>query len=594
MRIIAGEEPADEGVVGFARGLRLGYLPQEAARKAGVTVLARLLDGRAKLVSMGEELEHIAARMSESSPEEAAALSLRHAELSAEYRHRGGPELRGRAREILRGLGLGEEDEGRSLEALSGGMAMRVELGRLLLSAPDLLLLDEPTNHLDMASLDWLEDFLLSYRGACVVVSHDRYFLNRMVKSVAELSPRGLLVFSGNYDDYLVARDELMARLAEERDATRRQMAELQQFVDRFRAKASKARQAQSRVKQITKLKSELTKAELRAPPPRSTRRVKLDLDPPARSGDTVAELSKVSKRFGDKEIYREVDFVIRRKERVALVGENGAGKSTLLKILAGVLAHDGGERRLGHNVETYYFAQHQSEALCAERTVLEELRALLPLAEETRVRGILGAFLFSGEAVDKKVAVLSGGEKSRLVLAKMLARPANFLLLDEPTNHLDLPARDVVEGALAAFEGTICFISHDRYFIDRVATSVVEVAPGGRLTPYAGDYGYYLWKKQQEEGATTRAAATVAREERPSARASEREAKKATERELRRREKEANRIEAEIARVEARLAAVDHELCDLATCGRLEELTALTRERCELEESLPALYDAL
>jgi ATP-binding cassette subfamily F protein 3 len=360
---------------------------------------------------------------------------------------------------------------------------MRAALARLLLLRPTLLLLDEPTNHLDLESLAWLEGYLAAYEGAVVLVSHDRYFLNRLATSIAELSGSGFALYTGDYDDFLLERE---ARRALEEARARNQakrVAEIERFVERFRYKATKARQVQSRIKMLERMERIEVAPE--------SRQIRLAFPAPPRTGRRVATLRGIHKAYGDHVVYAGVDLEVERGDRIALVGINGAGKSTLLRILAGVLPFEGGERSLGAGVITHYYAQHQLDALDPRRTVLEELEVVAPEAGHTRLRTVLGAFLFSGDAVEKKVGVLSGGEKARVALAKMLAQPAALLCLDEPTNHLDLASRERVEEALEAFPGTIVFISHDRYFINRLATKVVEVA-GGRLTTYLGGYDDY------------------------------------------------------------------------------------------------------
>ena len=361
---------------------------------------------------------------------------------------------------------------------------MRAALARLLLLAPSLLLLDEPTNHLDLESLAWLEKFLTGYAGTVVVVSHDRYFLNRMVTSIAELSAGGLTVYQGDYDDYLVEREARHALLEAQARNQAKRIEEIERFIERFRYQATKARQVQSRIKMLARVE----RIEL----PSAARRIHFKFPEPPRTGRRVATLAGVHKAYGDNVVYAGIDVAVERGQRVALVGENGAGKSTLLKLLAGILPFERGERTLGAHVAVHYYAQHQLDALTPSNTVLEELIATAPGLPHTRLRAILGAFLFSGDAVDKKVAVLSGGEKARLALGKMLVRPAALLCLDEPTNHLDLASREVLEDALGAFPGTIVFISHDRYFINRIATEVTHVHQG-RLTHYLGGYDDYL-----------------------------------------------------------------------------------------------------
>jgi ATP-binding cassette subfamily F protein 3 len=412
------------------------------------------------------------------------SLTARYGELQHEFEARGGYRLESEAKVILGGLGFRPTDAHRPLGEFSGGWRMRAALARLLLLRPSLLLLDEPTNHLDLESMQWLEDFLRSYDGAVVVVAHDRYFLNRMVTSIAELSPSGLALYPGDYDDYLVER-EARQELAEARARNQaRQVAEIERFIERFRYQATKARQVQSRVKMLERMS--------RVTVERAARQVRFAFPPPPRTGRIVVTLSSVDKSYGETVVYRGLDLTIERGERVALVGANGAGKSTLLRILAGVLPFERGTRTLGSNVSVHYYAQHQIDTLDPVRTVFEQMEAVAPEAMRTRLRAILGAFLFSGDSVEKKVAVLSGGEKARVALARMLVRPAALLCLDEPTNHLDLASRVVLEDALAEFAGTQVFISHDRYFINRLATRVIEIR-SGRLTTDLGGYDDYL-----------------------------------------------------------------------------------------------------
>jgi ATP-binding cassette subfamily F protein 3 len=445
-------------------------------------VLAEALSGFDEVWELEAELERLAEAMAR--PDADSGLTDRYGEVQHRFEALGGYRLETEARTILSGLGFRPDELARPLAEFSGGWRMRAALARLLLLAPSLLLLDEPTNHLDLASLAWLEDFLASYAGTVVVVSHDRYFLNRMVTSIADLTPEGLVVYPGDYDDYLVEREARRELLEARARNQAKRIAEVERFIERFRYKATKARQVQSRIKMLDKVE----RIEL----PGARRQVHFAFPEPPRTGRRVATLSGIHKAYGDNVVYAGIDLAVERGERLALVGENGAGKSTLLKMLAGVLPFDRGERLLGSHVAVHYYAQHQLDALNPTRTVLEELEAAAPESTHTRLRTILGAFLFSGDSVEKKVAVLSGGEKARLALARMLVRPAALLCLDEPTNHLDLASREVLEAALAEFPGTIVFISHDRYFINRIATVVVEVA-GGTLGRYPGTYDDYL-----------------------------------------------------------------------------------------------------
>jgi ATP-binding cassette subfamily F protein 3 len=499
-RILAGLDEPDAGQVSRPRGVSVGYLPQEAAGSVTGSVLAEALSGFDEVWALEREMEDVA-RTLETAPSE--ALTERYGELQHRFEALGGYRLESQARAILSGLGFRAGEVTRPLTEFSGGWRMRAALARLLLLAPSLLLLDEPTNHLDLASLAWLEDFLTGYDGTVVVVSHDRYFLNRMVTSIADLTPEGLVVYPGDYDDFLVEREARRELLEARARNQAKRIAEVERFIERFRYKASKARQVQSRIKMLDKVE----RLEL----PGARRQVHFAFPEPPRTGRRVATLSGIHKAYGDNVVYAGVDLAVERGERVALVGDNGAGKSTLLKIMAGGLPFDRGERTLGAHVAVHYYAQHQLDALDPARTVLEELEAVAPEATHTRLRTILGAFLFSGDSVDKKVAVLSGGEKARLALARMLVRPAALLCLDEPTNHLDLASREVLESALAGFPGTIVFISHDRYFINRIATMVVEVAHG-TLTRYAGSYDDYL-EARARGGAPSPPGPAVARE---------------------------------------------------------------------------------
>ena len=482
-RILAALEEPDEGRVSQVRGATVGYLPQEVAVSGDRSVLGEALSGYDEVWQLEREMEDVAAALA-AAPPDADALTARYGDLQHRFEARGGYRLETEAKTILGGLGFRPDELARSLVEFSGGWRMRAALARLLLLRPSLLLLDEPTNHLDLESLGWLESFLADYDGTVVVVSHDRYFLNRMVTSIADLGAGGLTVYPGDYDDFLVERDARRELLEAQARNQAKRIAEIERFIERFRYKATKARQVQSRVKMLARIE--------RIDLDREARHIRLAFSHPPRTGRRVASLRGVAKAYGDVVVYRGVDFEVERGEKVALVGVNGAGKSTLLKLLAGTLAFDAGERTLGTHVAVHYYAQHQLDALDPARTALEELEAVAPDLGNTRLRTILGAFLFSGDAVEKRISVLSGGEKARVALAKMLVRPAALLCLDEPTNHLDLASREILEQALGAFPGTIVFISHDRYFINRIATRIVHVERG-TLTSYLGSYDDYL-----------------------------------------------------------------------------------------------------
>ncbi|HET9490801.1 MAG TPA: ABC-F family ATP-binding cassette domain-containing protein [Methylomirabilota bacterium] len=574
-RILAGLEDPDAGRVSRARDATVGYLPQEVGGTTGGSVLGVALSGFEEVWQLERDMEAVAAALAAAPGE---ALTARYGELQHRFEALGGYRLESQARAILSGLGFASAEVTRSLAEFSGGWRMRAALARLLLMRPALLLLDEPTNHLDLESLAWLEGFLASYPGTVVVVSHDRYFLNRMVSSIAELGPDGLALYTGTYDDYLVerrARHELLEARA--RNQAKR-VAEIERFIERFRYQATKARQVQSRIKMLARMERVAVAAE--------GRRIHFSFPEPPRTGRRVARLAGVHKAYGDHVVYAGVDFEVERGERVALVGVNGAGKSTLLRMLAGVLPFEHGERTLGAQVTVHYYAQHQLDALDPARSVLEELTAVAPEVGHTRLRTILGAFLFSGDDVDKRVSVLSGGEKARLALARMLARPAALLCLDEPTNHLDLASREVLEEALASFAGTIVFISHDRYFINRVATRVVEVADG-RLSTHLGDYDSYLAAKSavvggEESGAPPARTAVAPGGDR--GRRRERPRAGRAVRELRRR---LEQVEAQINALEERLRGLGEALADPGLYGDGERVRAIAQERKSAEEQV-------
>jgi ATP-binding cassette subfamily F protein 3 len=495
LKVLARLEPLDSGEVTFAKGITSGYLPQDGLTLSGRTVLAECMSVFGDLLAMEQEMESLMERMAELDPEgdEYRRVSERFHALDTEFRQRDGYSLEAQAGRVLVGLGFPESDWRRRTEEFSGGWQMRIALAKLLLEKPNLLLLDEPTNHLDLEARNWLEEFLNDYPHAYLLVSHDRFFLDVTVEKIVEIWNRRAHFCSGNYEKYLA---EKAARRAQIEAAYKNQQERIQQlevFINRFRYTATKAKQVQSRIKELERME--------RVEIPPEEKAIHFRFPQPKPSGRMVAEFKQVAKCYGANQVFREVSFTIQRGDRVALVGVNGAGKSTLLKLLAGIEPLTGGEYQQGHQVEVDYFAQDQYKALDAEARLLDDLARFAPMAlsTHTELRSLLGCFLFSEDEAFKRIGVLSGGERNRYALARMLVRPSNFLLLDEPTNHLDLRAKDVLLEALAAYTGTVVFVSHDRYFIDKLATRVFEIA-GGEVNVYPGNYEDYLWRKEGKE----------------------------------------------------------------------------------------------
>ncbi|HEX2343938.1 MAG TPA: ABC-F family ATP-binding cassette domain-containing protein [Vicinamibacterales bacterium] len=494
LRMLAAMDEPDKGEILKPTNLTVGYLPQDGLDHSGRTLLDEAMLGFGPVLEMKAELHHLEERLGDTTVSEAEhdALLSRYSELQDRFRAADGYSLDLKVATVLRGLGFAQEDFDRPTETFSGGWQMRIALAKLLLGRPTLLLLDEPTNHLDLEARNWLEEYLAEYPHSVILVSHDRFFLDAVVTRITEIGLRVLTDYPGNYTEYLKERDERLERL---RDAKKRQdeeVARVKAFIDRFRYQATKASQVQSRIKMLAKV------VPIEIPPER--KRVHFTFPACAKSGRTAIELSRASKRYGDKVVFDSVDLLIERGDRLALVGPNGAGKSTLMRLLSGVEPPDTGLRAEGHQVVAQYFAQDEATRLDPTLTVYETLETGSPTNLVPAIRNILGGFLFSGDDVYKKAGVLSGGERTRLAVARMLLRASNTLLLDEPTNHLDLDSKDVLLEALEDFGGTLIFVSHDRYFVDRLATKIVEVGGGGILV-YPGTYEEFRWSKQSRNG---------------------------------------------------------------------------------------------
>ena len=490
-RMVTGQEQPDEGQVSVDRGVTIGYFSQDVGEMSGRSAVAEVMDGAGPVSSVAAELKELEAAMAD--PERADEMDdiiVRYGEVQGRFEELGGYALEGRAREVLAGLSFSQEMMDGDVGALSGGWKMRVALARILLMRPDVMLLDEPSNHLDLESLIWLEAFLKGYEGALLMTSHDREFMNRIVTKVVEIDSGSLNAYSGNYEFYEQQRALNEKQQQAQFERQQAMLAKEIKFIERFKARASHAAQVQSRVKKLDKIE--------RVEPPRRRQTVQFEFPPAPRSGEDVVSLKKVHKRYGSKTIYDGLDLVVRRRERWCVMGVNGAGKSTLLKLVAGTTEPDDGAVAVGGSVKMGYFAQHAMDLLDGDRTVFETLEDAFPQAGQGSLRALAGAFGFSGDDVEKRCRVLSGGEKARLVMALMLFDPPNFLVLDEPTNHLDMATKEMLITALADYEGTMLFVSHDRHFLAALSNRVLELTPEG-VHQFGGGYTQYVERTGHE-----------------------------------------------------------------------------------------------
>src|SRR5579883_1190616 len=574
LKVLAGLESLDYGSLSVTRGVSAGYLPQDGLSLSGRSVFAECMSVFSSFHEMEQEMEELTHKMSELDPngEEYAQVAERFERAESELRARDGYALEAQVGTVLTGLGFRREDWGRQTEEFSGGWQMRIALAKLLLEKPNLLLLDEPTNHLDLEARNWLEKYLADYPHAFVLISHDRYFLDVTVNKIVEIWNKGVHFYHGNYEKYLQQKQERTEQLEAAYKNQRDRIEQLEAFINRFRYQATKAKQVQSRIKELEKIE------RIELPPEERT--IYFTFPQPKPSGRIVAEFENVSKSYGEKFVFGGVNFIIERGDRIALVGVNGAGKSTLIKLLAGIEPLSGGEYRLGHNAQVDYFAQDQYKELDPNARMLDDLAGLAERTTTTELRNLLGCFLFSEDDVFKRIGVLSGGERNRYALARMLLQPSNFMLLDEPTNHLDLRAKDVLLESLEKYTGTVVFVSHDRYFIDKLATRVFEVG-GGEVHVFPGNYEDYMWRK---EGKALDLTLPVNGHRQPpaapSAPAATPAAKRVNPIKLKQMRERCDELEQQIANAESEIAVVENELANYVSAEETLRLTNILDQR--------------
>ncbi len=586
MRIMAGIEEPSAGKVIKAKECRVAYLPQDGIVTQGVLLFHEVKSGLKTLLSLEQELHHLGEALAALDPaSEAYTQQLeRYGAAQEHFKELGGYRVEADIATVLHGLGFSQDDGHRDCKEFSGGWQMRIALAKLLLARPDILLLDEPTNHLDLDARNWLEQYLQSYQGAVVLVSHDRLFMDKVCSRTVEVWNQTLTEYHVPYTQYLSQREERVAALREAKRLQDEEIERLEEFINRFRYQATKASLVQSRIRQLEKIE------RIALPPER--KHIAFTFPDAPKCGKIVFELTNVAKTYGAVNVLKSVNLTIERGEKVALVGQNGAGKSTLMALLAGNPVTDG-EVTVGHNVVIDYFAQNQAEALNCSHTVYEELYEECPFEVVPRLRDILGTFLFSGDTINKSVAVLSGGERNRLALAKMLLRPANVLLLDEPTNHLDVTSKEVLLRSLRQYTGTVIFVSHDRYFVSSLATRIVEIG-GGSARSYYGTYEYYLEKRQQESTRTELASASSEQALRGSDkedRLKGREEQKKTKRQEQARDRQRQDLERMIEQYEQELHELEEAMNSPGFFDDPERGLAAGERHGELEARLEGLY---
>jgi len=571
LKILGKLETLDYGSISIAKGISAGYLPQDGLTLSGRTVFAECMSVFSRLRAMEQEMEQLTASMSEldHSSAEYEQVADRYQRVEHEFQARDGYAIEAQVGGVLTGLGFRKEDWQRQTDEFSGGWQMRIALAKLLLQKPNLLLLDEPTNHLDLEARNWLEEYLTEYPYAFVLISHDRYFLDVTVNKIVEIWNKRIHFYSGNYDKYEEQKTQRREQLEAAYRNQRERIEQLEIFINRFRYQATKAKQVQSRIKELEKM----DRIEL----PEEEKTIHFSFPQPKASGRIVAEFAGVAKSYSEKEVFRDVSFMIERGDRIALVGVNGAGKSTLIKLLAGKEPLSGGEYRLGHNAQADYFAQDQYKELDQNARIFDDLAELSPRSTQTELRSLLGCFLFSADEVFKRIGVLSGGERNRYALLRMLLHPANFLLLDEPTNHLDMRAKDVLLEALSKYTGTVVFVSHDRYFIDKLATRIFEIGDG-RVEVYPGNYEDYRWRKEggaaRLQEAVAAAPAVVQPVNGNGAVSGESKSKRLNPIKRKQMEERVRELEQEITRMEAAIAECESALQTFVSADETQRLT--------------------
>ena len=588
LKIIMQELPADEGHTVISRGKTIGYLAQHQEMTGGNTIFDELLTVKQEILNMETQLRGLEQSMKHAKGEQLSALMDSYSRLSHDFERQNGYAWKSEITGVLKGLGFEESDFTKKTDALSGGQKTRVSLGKLLLSRPDIILLDEPTNHLDMNSITWLETFLLNYQGAVMIVSHDRYFLNRVVTKIIEIDQGNVTAFSGNYSDYAQKKAQLRNAQLQAYLNQQREIKHQEEVITRLKSfnREKSIRRAESREKMLEKMDVLEKPTEVRAD-------MRIELEPRFPSGNDVLSVEHLSKAFPNQTLFTDLNFEIKRGERVALIGSNGTGKTTILKILHGVLSADRGEFRLGARVRIGYYDQ-EHHVLHMEKTVFEEISDAYPALTNTRIRNVLAAFLFTNDDVFKRIGDLSGGERGRVSLAKLMLSEANFLILDEPTNHLDIVSKEILEHALNLYTGTVLFVSHDRYFINMTATRILDLA-GQTLTNYIGNYDYYAEKKETRSDFTSSPSPVSGSLPAPSESDAKLDWKQQKEQQaqLRKKQNELKRVETRIEELENRDKEIDELLTREEIFTDVAEVTKLSAEKETLQSELESLYES-